>query len=268
MTTGDATPSPGPLLNSSDPALRIEPITQPEDITAGFDCACAAFGHQTRDGIWAAMTPGWDTPAGAASGAARMVERWRSATRDRHGDLNTVFLKATLPDPDAAGTGARKVVGMATWVQASAVEGEGDKPVEDMRTVMDLEAVHPGDEPAQRYMWQLDRSLHARRIEVVKEKAAAATGGTARPAVMVLDLCAVDPAFQRRGIARELVVWGLEEAQRRGGLEVITEASSMGRNVYTKLGFRQEGPEIEYVVDPEFADRDRPSNIFMRTGAP
>lgn len=82
----------------------------------------------------------------------------------------------------------------------------------------------------------------------------------------MLDLCAVDPAFQRRGVASRLVEWGLQEAQRRGGLECLTEASVMGRLAYERLGFRPEG-EIEYKVDEEFRTRSMPSNLYMRTGS-
>lgn len=244
-------------MTSNPSDLRIELITSAEDIVASFDCTCKTFGSQTHDGIWIAMNPGWDTPEGKAKGAQRMVQRWSAVARDNNGELNTMFLKATLPD--AQRQGERVLVGVAIWVQASAVEGHGDVPAEDLRTVMDLEAVYPGNEAEQRYACQLDRSLHRRRIEVVKEKATASP-----PAVMVLDLCVVDPAFQGKGIAKKLVQWGLDEAQRRGGLEAILEASSMGRHVYAKLGFQQEG-EIEYDVDAEFADRERPSNVFMRT---
>lgn len=256
MTIEDITPAPPGPPKQDDSDLQIEPITNAQDIVDGFDCLCSTFGRQTRDGIWIAMNPGWDTPSGAAQAAARMVDRWRTTTRDSKGNANTTFLKATLPRKE----GGRTIVGMAIWLQASAVEGHGDRPVEDMGEAVDLEVLYPGNPAEQRYVCQLDRSLHGRRIEVVKEKA-----GESQPAVMVLDLCVVDPAFQRRGIARELVRWGLSEAERRGGLEAITEASSMGRHVYTKLGFHQEGPEIEYAVDAEFAGRDRPSNIFMRT---
>ncbi len=59
--------------------------------------------------------------------------------------------------------------------------------------------------------------------------------------------------------------WGLEEARRRGNLEAVTEASVMGRRAYERLGFRPQA-EIVYEVDEEFRDRDRPSNLFMRTG--
>lgn len=249
-------PTAAPRTGASD--LRIE-LVEAEDIVQGFDCICEAFGRQTNDGIWTTMNPGWDTAAGRARAADLLVERWRSTSRDDQGRANTVFLKATLP-----GGEARTIAGIAIWVQASAVPGHGDLPAEDLRKAMDLEALYPGNEAEQRYACQLDYSLHRRRIELVKEKATASP-----PAVMVLDLCAVHPAFQGRGIAKQLVQWGLDEAQARGGIEAITEASVMGRRVYEKLGFRQEGPEISYAVDAEFADRERPSNIFMRTrGSP
>lgn len=79
----------------------------------------------------------------------------------------------------------------------------------------------------------------------------------------------MDPEFQRRGIAGKLVAWGLEEAERRGGLECTTEASPMGRVVYGRLGFGAEGSgeDLVYVVDDEFKDRDKPEILFMRTWA-
>ena len=87
-----------------------------------------------------------------------------------------------------------------------------------------------------RFAAQMFRSLWKRRIAYAKEKKSANP-----PAIFVLDICAVDPEFQRRGIAGKLVEWGLEEAKRRGGLECTTEGSSMGRGVYVRLGFKDEG---------------------------
>ncbi|KAH6894209.1 hypothetical protein B0T10DRAFT_479826 [Thelonectria olida] len=245
--------------NPSD--LRIEIITSLRDVLPAFICTRNTFGNQTHDGIWLAMNPECDTPEGISRGAQRMTKRWLEAVKARNndGNLNTIFLKATVPDPEKPGE--HRLVGIAIWVQASAVEGHGDVPAEDLSAVLDLEALYPGNKTEQRYLVQLDRSLHRKRIEVVKEKATASP-----PAVMVLDLCAVDPAYQGKGIAKKLVQWGLDEASRRGGLEAITEASSMGRHVYAKLGFKPDETEIVYDVDAEFAGRERPSNLFMRTG--
>ncbi|KAJ5496157.1 hypothetical protein N7463_008144 [Penicillium fimorum] len=243
-----------------DIGLRIDIIHQPEDIIQAFDCVCEAFGRQVQDGIWIAMNPGWDTPQGRAYGAERMVARWRHKTNDKYGLPNTIFLKATLPCPQNEET--RIIVGCGIWVQASTVEGHGDPPAEDLVNSLNLNALYPKNEPEQRYLCQAISSLHRRRNEVIKEKSTAAP-----PAVMILDMCVVDPAYQRKGIARELVQWGINEAQRRGDLEAITEASSMGRHVYGQMGFHSDEHEIEYIVDDEFASRRKPPNLFMRTNS-
>ncbi|KAL8721130.1 MAG: hypothetical protein Q9181_007776, partial [Wetmoreana brouardii] len=213
----------------------------------------------TADGIWMAFNPGWDTPEGKMEGVSRMRRRWSTATVDKAGNLNTVVLKATVPDPDEG----QVIAGMALWYQGSTVPGHGDAPEADLAKAMDLDALYPGDASAHKYLGQVNKSLTGQRVEAVKEAASQSP-----PAVLVLDLCAVDPAFQRRGIASKLVQWGLDEATRRGGLEAVTEGSTTGRTVYSRLGFKQEGPEIEYHVDDEFKDRVLPSTVFMRTGRP
>ncbi|KAJ0167771.1 hypothetical protein CTA2_281 [Colletotrichum tanaceti] len=259
-------------ISEEEEEVRIEVITQPADFPQVNEVVCNAFGHQVRDGIFLSMNPGWDTPEGQAFHASRMAGRFGSVTKNNKGEPNTVFLKATLPDPDPEPErpGRRRIAGMAIWVQQSAVEGHGDAPPEDLVRDLDLESIFPGNEAEQRYAAACMGSLHRRREEVIREKAAAAAAASGEsgdsPAVFVLDMCAVDPAFQGRGIAKRLVRWGLDEARRRGGLELLLEASSMGRHVYSKLGFKQDGPEIEYEVEEQFAHRDRPSNIFMRTG--
>ncbi|KAJ6568785.1 hypothetical protein B0H19DRAFT_1133946 [Mycena capillaripes] len=181
----------------------------------------------------------WDTPEGVARGARELADRW-TASREK---ADTQFLKATLAGPGEE----RIIIGMAIWVHASLVPGHG----EAIRPA-DFTYLHPDNEPEERYLRQL-----------LEEKA---RPESPQKSAMVLDLLAVDPAFQRRGAASQLVQWGLDEAQRRGGLEAITEASKMGRLVYKQLGFR-EVQGIEYKVDEEFKERERPSNVFMRTGA-
>ncbi|CAI7677636.1 unnamed protein product [Penicillium manginii] len=191
-----------------DAGVRIEPVDRPEDIEQAFHCLGEAFGRQAQDGVWTAMNPGWDTPTGKASGAARMVARWRGITTDKNGNPNTVFLKATVPSAQA--DGERTVAGLAIWAQASCVEGYGDPPSEDMVKAMNLEELYPGNETEQRYLAQVMTSFLRKRNEVIKEKAS-----STQPAVLVLDICAVDPAHQRKGIAKGLVQWGLDEAKRR-----------------------------------------------------
>lgn len=253
-----------PLANMPDSAaksadgLQISAIEDELDFVGVFECSAKAFAEQINDGIWTAINPGWDTPKGKAAGVARFAQRWRSVTKDKHGRPNTVFLKATLADPDRPGQ--RRIVGTAIWAQLSMVQGHGEQPSTKLGTPEDLKGIYEGDEALQRVACQVWASLMDPRVAVVKAKESADP-----PATFVLDLCAVDPDFWRRGIAQRLVQWGLDEAQRRGGLESTTEASVMGRHVYQKLGFKPVA-EIDYEVDQELLHgRTLPSNLFMRT---
>ncbi|KAF2796797.1 hypothetical protein K505DRAFT_299580 [Melanomma pulvis-pyrius CBS 109.77] len=225
-------------------------VASEDDIASAFHITAATFGRQSQDGIWIATNPRWETSAGKAEGIARFVSRWKSTTTDNKGRPNTLFLKASIEG---------KIVGFAIWQQASFVPGHGDPPTDDLGGKDALEALHPGNETEQRFTRQIFASLVKRRLVYVKEKEKATP-----PAIFVLDLCAVDPDFQRRGIAGKLVQFGLDEARKRG-LEATTEASSMGRGVYERMGFWAEG-EVNYTVDEEFAGRVKPANVFMRTG--
>lgn len=238
--------------------LRIELIEDPANFPSVYELLCATFGRQTGDGFFAAASPGWDTPEGHVRGAKRMEDRWRRATKDRNGKLNTVFLKATIDDGNE-----RVIAGAAVWVQASAVAGHGDPPVDDLSKATDLEKLHPGNPALQKLLCQLDQSLHRPRNALVKKIAT-----ESNPSLFVLDLCVVHPTYQGRGIAKKLVQWGLEEAKARGDIECVTEGSAMGRHVYFKLGFEQDGPEIEWFADEPYKDYNFPSNIFMRTRLP
>jgi GNAT superfamily N-acetyltransferase len=55
-----------------------------------------------------------------------------------------------------------------------------------------------------------------------------------------LDNVCVDFRYQRQGLGRLMIEWGLEEAKKRG-LDIMTEAGEMGLGLYMKLGFQQIG---------------------------
>lgn len=236
-------------------SIRILPIERAEDFVQAYDCEAAAFGTQIADGLWITSHPGWDDPDNKDGFVENRIERWKTTTKDESGRPNAVFLKAVV-DKD----GGEVIVGHAVWVQASADQGHGDAPLDEAQHLALSQKVYPDDEAEARFLTQARASLQQYRRVVAKEKS-----GTAQPAWFILDLCAVHPDYQGRGLAKKLVQWGLDEAKARGGLECTTEASIMGRRVYEKLGFVP-GPEIEYVVDAEFAERKNPSNQFMRTG--
>lgn len=242
-------------------SIKVEPITTAEDLGRFFDIEASAFARQAKDNVWITLHPGWDTPEGRANSISGSTKRWSAPTKDRNGNPNTIFLKATVSRLDEPGK--EDIAGVAIWAQASMVEGYGDTPTNDIDKIMDVNALYPGNLAEQEYARQLLRSFYGRRVEVANEIASSSS-----PALMILDLCAVDPAFQRLGVATELVQWGLDEAKRRGGIEAALEGSSMGRHVYKKLGFQQEGGELHFQVDEQFEPRDRPSVVFMRTGRP
>ncbi len=134
--------------------VQVGLVDNEEELLVASEIPVKCFGHQIEDAIYRAMNPGWDTPEGVKAHAGRVAARWRSATRDRNGDLNTMFVKATVPHPEKPGE--RIIAGLAIWVQLSMVEGHGDKPTEDLSKAVDLEALYPGNPTQQRYLVQLD----------------------------------------------------------------------------------------------------------------
>ncbi|KAJ4159995.1 uncharacterized protein LMH87_007930 [Akanthomyces muscarius] len=243
-----------------DLGLQIQVAKTADEASRAFGPMCEAFGVQTQDTIFIGTCPGWDTPAGRQKHADRLGARFTKATTNLAGKPNTVFLLATVVDP---ASGDRVVAGMAVWEQCSSVPGHGDFPTEDEGADMGIEEIYPGDPVQQKYWTAIMSSMHKQRWEVAKSKATESS-----PAIMALDICAVDPRFQGHGIGKKLVEWGLEEAKARGDLEAVTEASVMGRRVYLKLGFEQEGGDIEYNVDASVSNLPLPSNIFLRTRKP
>lgn len=247
-------------MTTNQEDVIVSPVENEEDIKQANHCVSEAFGRQTKDAIWMMLNPGWDTEDGQAKNAMSLIKQWRSTTTNKDGYPNALYLKATLPNPD--NLGKRRVVGMAIWKQLSFVEGYGEPFTGDLsETIKELKT-----EEDQRFATQMFRSLWKRRIEYVREISSPGSGRKP-PAVFTLDLCAVDPAFQRRGVAGKLVEAGLEEAKKRGNLECTTEGSAMGRAVYRRLGFKDEGTgDIVFEVDEEFQSRDKPPNVFLRTG--
>lgn len=245
----------------SKPGVLVEPMTSPTDFSRAFDIMYQCFAVQTSDGIFRALNPDYATPESHIRGAERLLKRWQSSTsRDKHGNPNTIFIKATVSTPESQDD--RVVAGFAIWVQSSTSADYGEIP-QDIDKSTNLEELYPGNPSEQQYLIHLDRSCHKQRNELIKD-----ASSRSPPAIFALDLCCVHPDFQRRGVATKLVQWGLDEAKRRGGLEACMEASVMGRLVYVQSGFKQEGEQIVYhgAETADFARDGLPNNIFMRTG--
>ncbi|PQE04427.1 Acyl- N-acyltransferase protein [Rutstroemia sp. NJR-2017a BVV2] len=236
--------------------VLVQPVDSADDFTQIHHCFSEAFGRQIQESIWLGMNPNWDSPEGQRKGAFKLLTRWQSITTNKDGQPNTVILKATLPDPQDKTK--RKIVGAAIWFQSSFVDGYGDPPTD---CPAGLETLAPTEG---RFLRQMYRSAWNRRVSITREKV-----NSDPPAIFILDICAVDPAFQRRGVAKKLVEWGIEDAKRRGELECMTEASTMGRGLYKMLGFEAEGSKEDTVfeIDEEFRNRNMPGWLIMRTWA-
>lgn len=232
----------------ADRKSRVELIKDESDLTDSYECARASFGMQMRDVFWLATNPKHDTPQGHAAGVERLARRWRETKDEGH----CYFLKAIVTEHD----GTEHIGGMAIWTEQSA---ERNPPRKELDETMDVTTL--GDEKEQRFARQMFASFMRRRSEVVAE---AARNGRS---IMVLDLCCVHPNFQKMGLARKLVQWGLDQAARLGdkgqGLECFTEASPMGRPVYQKMGFQFDS-EMVYAMDDEFKDRKVAPNTHLR----
>lgn len=57
---------------------------------------------------------------------------------------------------------------------------------------------------------------------------------------MHLQALGTHPSYLRRGLARRLCQWGMDQAARDGAVVTLV-ASPMGRNVYPRLGFEELG---------------------------
>ncbi|PSR82053.1 hypothetical protein BD289DRAFT_454528 [Coniella lustricola] len=262
---------------STPDGITISLITDPADLAATYDIAAAAFGIQVDDAVWKALRPDWSHPLARAHLIARDTRGFHKSTapasaNPRTGLPPTIYLKATVTD--ASTNHVPTIAGVAIWSQLSFVDGWGATPSADLpgADAILVEGIQPDAETAARKIKlakQVFASLMARRMEVIREIAREDEGSGKRrenPGVFALDLCAVDPKFQKRGLASRLVQYGLDEArEKREDIEAVVEGSVMGRSVYARLGFKPVA-EVEYNVDEELLNGTTlPSNLFMRT---
>jgi len=233
--------------------VRIELIKDEKDMRENVSCQYETFGQQTNNAFWHAMCPNADTEEGMEELVKGAEKNFQSKSA-HNGKGHSWFLKAIVQDPK---TGKESIAGIATWTEMI----HSRNPVPTTMEKEKLEKTYPGNESEQRYLNQMFQSFLRRRGELVEE------AGKEGRAVMVLDICVVRPQFQKRGIASELVKWGLRKAEEVGkdgqAIECITEASPMGKPVYVRLGFEPEG-DVVYKVDEEFKNRRRTPDTILR----
>ncbi|QIW95592.1 hypothetical protein AMS68_001110 [Peltaster fructicola] len=180
--------------------VTILPATD-ADVTDIFTIASRAF--KRNEEFFTAQFTDHDTPEGRLKGGQRFLEQGQA-------DPNIILMKA-VDD----GTG--KIAGFARWILFM----NGSLPVPG------LETRH----------WQTVEDAeyaHGLLVEFVKyrQEHLAKTNGT----MLSLDICAIDPDYQRRGIGNELVKWGTAKADELG-IDAVVESSVCGKGLYEKHGF-------------------------------
>ena len=267
-----------PLATASgDDGIQISPLTEPtiEDFTGIFTTSALSLGRQTHDLFWTTFNPDYETDEGIPRGAEMLRHRWEIGFNsiNASGERNAAFVVATVPrtgsdGAEGAAAEGREIIGAARYVQLSLDPKHGVVPPlneEDARTMLNVEVCAPGDPARQNYLTRLFLGSSLQRAGILKEKMDQHERGEldGPPAVLALDLCAVRPAWQGKGIGKALVQWGNQLAQRRGNLECITEGSVMGRRVYAKCGYRE---VKESAIDVGNGEIVRTGTVVMRTG--
>lgn len=169
-----------------------------------FEITSLAFG--TREPFWNATWPNHWTESGREAGAQRFKNT-------KNSDPTAKYMKAV---DDANG----KIVGMAKWSIFVDHTPSFNKPDGN-------KGDHANDNEEKAHQQYLANQFFAERRDAIRM-----SNGN----IVCLDILAVDPPYQRRGVASALVEWGTKKADELG-LEAVVEGSSSGQGVYEKQGF-------------------------------
>jgi GNAT superfamily N-acetyltransferase len=86
-------------------------------------------------------------------------------------------------------------------------------------------------------------------LAALDDQPAGVAGGTNYGPVGHIGLVAVDPAWQRRGIALTMMQWLLDWFDRQECPVILLDASASGAPLYRKLGFVEDEKTIGYLLD-------------------
>ncbi|KAE9364463.1 hypothetical protein N431DRAFT_489024 [Stipitochalara longipes BDJ] len=151
-------------------------------------------------------TPGPHTPSIVAS---RQTNVFRT-------DPTALYFKASLP--------SGQIIGMAKWNLFKSAGPHFPWPTSGFASDANLELLDW-------FFGSLDEKRNAfmDQREGVKERG-----------YLYMAILGVDPKFQRMGVGKKLLEWGLEKADREG-IECWIEASPAGKPLYEKFGWREVG---------------------------
>ena len=208
--------------------LQLQEATD-ADMYRIFEICSLAFDR--NEPFWDACWPQHWTPSGRQQGAERF-------TYIKNTDPNTTYVKAF--DPSSG-----KLWGMAKWNIYDNHIPDFDKPDGDQGDYWDNTDDKEFSEALSKEFFK-DRNAAITR-----------TGGN----LVSLDILAVDPNYQRKGVGSLLVQWGTEKADVMGN-EAIVESSVFGRGLYEKHGFVW---VKDVVIEPpeRFAGRKRQEHAWL-----
>lgn len=191
-----------------------------------FEITSLAF--KKNEPFWCAMYPGHETAEGRRLGGERFVKA-------KHADPHTLYLKAVDEQ-----TG--EIAGFAKWNVyrnrfPAPAKAEGD--------------FWPSDEE-KAYTQHLMTEFNRDRMAFLKS-----TDGNA----VNLDICVIDPKYQRMGIGGLLVSWGVDKADELG-FDAIVESSVFGKGLYEKNGFVFE-KDVTLPLPEKWSDRPKSSYAWL-----
>ncbi|PWN34530.1 uncharacterized protein FA14DRAFT_31378 [Meira miltonrushii] len=229
--------------HSQSETVKITKVESEEEIERCFEVMSLAFGKDKP--MFNSMYPEHDTTEGRRNGTNRLREMWQS----KRDDVDFHYLKATI---------ANQIAGFAIWTIMTPTKNlESEKAEEEFN----LKAMYPDQPLAQEWLRQIWPIYITQRRDVVL-----ADSQDDRP-VIALELCAVRPDMQRKGVGVLLSSWGVQYGKENGIREAVLEASIAGVGCYTKAGFAHQSPIDFGPVDRSLTQvRNFPTIVFMRTG--
>jgi GNAT superfamily N-acetyltransferase len=151
---------------------------------------------------------------------------WHARVRQFFSDPRSIIIVATVEE-----AGAEKIAGMATWQR----QGDDKGALKIMQAWKD-HALLPLPLVENRAIDPTKRTILQDAYPYFKHHWDATTNDIPRSQNWYLNLCAIDPAFQKRGIGQHLVAWGLERA-RQENVHASTISSFQNERFYLRCGF-------------------------------
>jgi GNAT superfamily N-acetyltransferase len=154
---------------------------------------------------------------------------WHDRTRVVFQEPRSIVIVATTIEAER-----EKIVGMATWQRQG--DDPGAQKVIQAWINPGADAFVPLPSTNNRAMDVAKRTILEDSSPYFKHHWEGTTNGIPRAQNWYLQLCAIDPAYQKRGFGQELVAWGLDRA-REENVHASVAASYKNEPFYLRCGF-------------------------------